>query len=89
MDVNRAWSNVIKHEGEKFYTTRGLEFTYEVSSEPDGFKASRTDYFLSRRNFEKAFSLLPIKDTKTLGDNGIRGQSYVYALLTDSRIIMD
>ena len=89
MDVNKAWNNLIKHEGEVFHTTRGLDFTYKVFDKPDGFKTSRTDYLLSRKNFENAYNLLPAKDTKYLGDNGIRGQSYVYALLTDKRIIME
>lgn len=87
VDVQKAWDNLIKHEGEVFKTVRGLEFTYTMSNNNSSFKPSRTDYVLSKSNFEKAYNLMPADTTRQLAINGVRGQSYVLALLNDSRIV--
>ncbi|SHJ50584.1 hypothetical protein [Pseudobutyrivibrio xylanivorans] len=87
MDAKKAWENVILHEGETFKTVSGLEFTYTMSREKNSFKTSRTNYSLGKTNFEKACALMPAENTKFLSDNGVRGQAYVFALLTDPRIV--
>lgn len=87
MDAQKAWDNVIRHEGETFKTVTGLDFTYEMSADNTSFKTSRTNYNLGKKNFEKAVEMMPVDTTKRLSDNGIRGQAYIFALLNDLRII--
>ena len=88
MDVQKAWDNLINHEGEIFKTVSGLDFTYKMSEGKNSFKTSRTNYSLGRANCEKAYMLMPAaENTKYLSDNGVRGQAYLFAILTDSRII--
>ena len=89
MDVNKAWENIIKHEGEIFHTVSNLEFTYQMNLNSNGFITNRGKITLTQKNFEKAFSLMPVKGPGELGQNGIYGNPYVYALLTDKRIMND
>ena len=82
-----AWNNLLKNEGKTFSTVRGLDFTYKVSPDKKGFVTSRADFFLTKANFEKAFSLFPVDSAKKLNDKGVMGSSYLFALLSDRRIM--
>ena len=88
MDVNKAWDNVIKHEGAVFKTVTNLDFTYTMNSKLTAFTTNRGKASLTKKNFEKAYSLLPVSGPTVLGNNGVYGHSYVYALLTDNRIML-
>jgi hypothetical protein len=79
-----AWQRIEAYAGQQFRTKTGLPFTYKVvgsSVVPD-----RTGYPLHVSNFRAAFDLLPLSgpgQIKTL----VRGPAYVYAILTDHRIL--
>ena len=68
-------------EGETFYTVNGLPFTYHFVN-AHMLKTSRTDYAIHVSNFEKAVEINPVKldDVRSL-----RGYSYVFGVVTDSR----
>lgn len=87
MDVQKAWDNLINHEGEVFKTVKGLEFTYKMVDENNSFITNRGKIALTKNNFEKACKIMPVKGPSMLEKNGILGHSYIFALLTDLRII--
>jgi hypothetical protein len=85
--VEDAWNNLLDNEGETFSTVRGLDFTYKVSPDKKGFVTNRANFFLTKTNFEKAFNLFPVDSGKKLNAKGVMGSSYLFALLSDQRII--
>ncbi len=76
------WKRIEQHEGETFHQIRGQAFTYEIIS--GAVVPSTTNQQLPRGHFEKAVNLLPLKNTVPV--QHLRGPSYLYAILTDSRI---
>ena len=98
MTEEKLWELVIRHQGETFYTLRGLPFTYEVK------RGRKGDYnrelLISRRtesksltwsSVQRAFARakemegIAVTRPKQLGD--IRGISYIYAMFLDWGII--
>ena len=84
MDINTFWNKIIKHEGETFLTVTGLKFTYQLDSE-NAICTSRTKYNLTKSNFEKALALCHISQPGDISKS-IRGDSYVYSLVSDKRM---
>lgn len=85
MEINEIWNRIRAHEGETFYTASGLPMTYEFLSD-DKFVPIRDGkrmWTVSRSLLEKAMTL--IGDKKTFYHK-ITAPSYIYAILTDSRI---
>lgn len=80
--IEAAWSRVAEHAGEQFNTISGLPFTYVVANET--VTVSRTDYQLSKSNFERALALLPAAGPGQLQE--VRGPSYTWAILMDPRV---
>lgn len=83
-DFEAAWSRIVSHEGEQFHTKTGLPFTYQVTGTiviPD-----RTGYPLHVSNFRTAFAQLPLSGPGEINGT-VRGPAYVYAILTDGRIV--
>lgn len=85
-NINFVWENIKKHEGEIFYTVKGLEFTFEVSGNTikicrDGTSGPKQ---ISKNYFEKAleYKRYDCKDFR----NKIWGHSYVRGMLEDKRI---
>lgn len=77
------WQRIVDAAGQQFKTASGLAFTFELKG--NVLRTSRTEYNLSRKQFEKAWELLPSATRSEL--NGlIRGPSYVIAILTDPRV---
>lgn len=79
-----AWQRIEEHEGKQFKTKTGLPFIYEIvgtSVVPD-----RTGYPLHISNFRTAFDLLPLSGPGQI-NTLVRGPAYVYAILTDPRIV--
>lgn len=77
-----VWKKIEARAGESFRQIRGGEFTYSIHSGcvvPD-----RTNRQLPRSQFEKAFDLVPLENTKSVQD--LQGPSYLYAILMDARI---
>lgn len=78
-----VWMQIERHAGETFRQKRGGEFTYQVDAGcvlPD-----RTNRMLPRSHFEQAFVRMPVEGPGALQD--LQGPSYIYAILTDPRII--
>ena len=84
MNFEEIWRNIQLYEGEVFKTLRGVEYKYVLYD----------DYFLinddKRRRIKKDYikTAIEIKNPtpSKLGDAGIRGQSYVFGIITDDRI---
>ena len=82
-DIDSVWTRIIACEGETFHQTRGNAFTYRVIGKaiiPD-----RTPRQLPKSHFERALALMPLRSTSDL--QHLQGPSYLYALLTDPRIV--
>lgn len=77
------WLRILKNEGEEFKTKRGLPFIYKING--NQVIPNRTDYPLHKSEFKKAYDLMPTSGPAELSDI-IRGPSYVWAILNDSRI---
>jgi hypothetical protein len=82
MDITTVWTRIEGAEGEVFRQVRGQEFSYEVRS--GGVVPSTTNRLLPRSHFEKALERMPLSGPGQLQD--LQGPSYLYAILTDSRI---
>lgn len=68
-------------EGEIFYTVTGKPYTYKFVCE-NVIKPSRAKYNISLSNFEKAIEINP---TELHQIREVRGPSYVFGIITDSR----
>ena len=81
-NIDKAWANICKHEGAVFYTVTNREYTYEVKdnyiiiSIPSQTRITKT-------YFEKALKMNFSKPSEI----NLRGQSYIYGIITDGRII--
>ena len=85
--LNSIWENVLKNEGETFYTTRNLPFTYKVIANDTIVPINRDgkeQLKLSKDNFGYALRF-DNYHTKEFNDFVI-GPSYVRGILEDSRI---
>lgn len=83
MKFEDTWNSIISHAGEEFFTKRNLAFRYKIIN--NSVVPDRTNYPLSKANFEKAAQLLPLDGPGQISDL-VRGSSYVFAILTDKRI---
>lgn len=81
--IEQIWTRIIENEGEIFKQIKGKEFTYQIIG--NGLKLSTTNQIINKSVFEKAIELLPVKNTVPL--QHLRAPSYLYAILTDKRII--
>ncbi len=78
------WQRIVAAAGQQFTTASGLPFTFAVNE--NALRPSRTEYNLSRSEFEKAWQLLPSTTRSKLNNRAIRGPSYVIAILSDPRV---
>lgn len=83
--ITEVWNRIKKYEGQVFIQIRGGKFTYKVTG--NSIKLDRTNQNIPMVDFEKALQLVPLKNTTVLKD--LRGPSYIYAILSDSRISAD
>lgn len=79
---DEVWRRIGEHEGEVFHQMRGREFTYTVRG--NYVRPSTVNQAISRSDFEEAFRLTPLEDTTVV--RHLRGPSYLYAILMDTRI---
>ena len=79
--IETVWQNICIHEGEKFYTVKKIEYRYVVI---DNYIIVNDD---SRRKISKTYfeKALEVKDP-TPSKINLRGQSYIYGIITDKRI---
>jgi hypothetical protein len=80
---DEVWNRIVSHAGERFQTKRGLEFTYSI--EADIFVPSRTNYRISKGDFEKAYVLVPF-DGPGIINNTVRGPASIWAVLHEQFI---
>lgn len=83
-NIDIVWANICKHEGEVFYTVRNIAYSYVVK---DNYILINND---SRRkitkiNLANALEIQNVTCAK-IGYAGIWGPSYIYGIITDSRI---
>ncbi len=78
-----VWTRILKRAGETFFTKTGIRFSYSVKGER--LLLNRTNYELSKRDFMKAYSQVPLKGPSGIASM-VRGSSYVWAILHDARI---
>ena len=83
-NIDKVWANICKHEGEVFYTARNVEYTYVVM---DSYILINNDSRrkITKTNLEKALGIQNPTCSK-IGRAGIWGPSYIYGIITDSRI---
>jgi len=85
MDTFEAvWHRIEAHSGEEFRTKTGLPFTYKITG--TSVVPDRTRYPLNIGNFRTAFGLLPLDGPGEINAI-VRGPAYVWAILTDRRIV--
>jgi hypothetical protein len=79
------WNRIIACSGEAFHQQRGKSFTYSVSGDTVYLDTANQD--LSRRQIAEALSRMPLAGLDDIGD--LSGSRYIYAILTDRRIVGD
>jgi hypothetical protein len=82
-DVDAIWRNIERHAGEVFTQIQGGTFTYTLRG--NSLVLDRTNQAISRTQLEEAVRLLPFTDTTSL--QHLRAPSYLFAILTDARIV--
>ena len=79
--IDKVWANICAHEGETFYTKTHREYTYVIKGDYIIFSIpSKTK--ISKTYFEKALEM----NVSMPSEINLRGQSYIYGIITDSRI---
>ncbi|MCC8139306.1 MAG: hypothetical protein LIO67_03225, partial [Lachnospiraceae bacterium] len=75
------WEWLLQHEGQSFYTKKGLEFTYYIKG--GELFASRRERSITRSTFEYALRRLRESPQEVTGPKSLNvyGAPYVYALL--------
>lgn len=84
MEFEIIWKKIKEYEGEEFTTKSGLNLTYIFFD--DCIESSRPNYKISKKDFKKAFDLMPLSGPKEINEI-CRGPAYIYAILKDKRII--
>lgn len=79
-----VWNLIRKHAGETFYTKRGYPFTYQIRG--TSIITDRTSWAINNKNLRYAFDLWPVEGPGEF-NYAVRGPSYVWAILSDNRII--
>ncbi|MCH7792939.1 MAG: hypothetical protein IID31_11760, partial [Planctomycetes bacterium] len=82
--IDEVWPRMQQVAGETFRTIRGESFTYAMDH--NTVTVSRTDFLLHRWNFEKALEIGTVSGPGEYNKRGVRGPSYVWAILHDPRI---
>ena len=80
---DEVWDRIRSNRGEAFRTVRGLEFTYKILG--PWLVIDRTDYRITKRNFQKAYEMMPVDGPDDFSDD-VTAKYYVYAVLTDPRV---
>lgn len=84
LNIETVWSNILKHENETFYTIKGEPYTYTVYDNHIIIKNIKSGY-ITKDSVAKSLLIenpLPSK----INSEGIWAGSYVYGIITDSRI---
>ncbi|MEP9380775.1 hypothetical protein [Nocardioides sp. KR10-350] len=84
-DFSGLWRRIGELAGQEFCTKTGKPFSYQFST--GGVMLRNTNRMLGRGQFEQALRRMPLSGPGALQD--LQGPSYLYAILTDSRITGD
>lgn len=82
ISIDTVWARIRASAGEEFCQIWGKANTYEVRG--SGVVPEGTNQNIPREQFEAALELLPLENTVPV--QGLRGPSYIYAILMDRRI---
>jgi hypothetical protein len=87
MSIDEIWRNILKNEGNTFYTKTGIDFLYSVNGNSLYPKPSNgsTIFPITKTTLEDAMELMPLRNTVPL--QKYKAPSYIYAILTDKRIV--
>ena len=77
------WNRIIACSGEIFHQQQGKSFTYSVSGDTVYLDTANQD--LSRRQISEALSRIPLTGPDEISD--LNGSRYIYAIVTDRRIV--
>ncbi|WP_109315929.1 hypothetical protein [Pseudovibrio ascidiaceicola] len=83
IEIEIVWRRLSSLSGELFHTKTGKPFKFKV--EGDRFYQNRTDYTITKGDFEKALKLVPIKGPGLINMT-VNGPAYVWAVLHDPRV---
>ena len=81
-NIDKVWANICKHEGDVFYTVTNKEIKYVVKDNYIIVVSIPSRERIPKTNFEKALEMNVSKPSEI----NLRGQSYIYGIITDSRI---
>jgi hypothetical protein len=82
--MDKIWKNILKHQGETFYTKTKIAFTYSLHMNGSIYIDTVKSYALTPKNFNKALQIG--KRDRLAEYEGIIAKSHIYAILNDSRI---
>ncbi len=76
------WTEITAHQGETFYTKKGLPFTYHIKG--GELFASRRERSITRSTFEAAYRKIMKNPDEVTGPKklNVYGAPYVWAVLT-------
>ena len=77
------WNRIIRCSGEIFRQQQGTAFTYSVSGDTVYLDTANQD--LSRTHIAEALGRMPLTGPDDLSD--LSGSRYIYAIVTDRRIV--
>ena len=91
MDIDVVWNNIIKNEGEMFYTKRDkIQFRYTVNGDrihPRPANDSKI-YPITKDTIKEVITnYMPLRTVSQLQQKFF-APSYIYAILTDPRIVL-
>jgi hypothetical protein len=82
LQLENVWERIRMNAGAEFRMIRGSRFQYTIVS--DHVIPDRTKQQIPRSHFAKALEFVPLVSTAPLQQ--LRGPSFIYAILMDSRI---
>ena len=82
LEFDNVWTAIVRHEGQEFRQLRGQVFKNSIKG--NVLFPSTTNRALPRSQFEQAFNRRPLNGPGQIND--LQGPSYLFAILTDSRI---
>ena len=83
--IDTVWTNICAHEGEIFYTIRNKSYTYTVYDEYILINDDKRRR-ITKHHLQIALSVDDPSPAKLNREN-VWGPSYVYGIITDSKIL--
>ena len=82
--IDKVWDKICKHDGETFYTVKKIQYTYTVK---DNYILINNDSRrrITKESISKALEIPNLTCSK-IQNEGIWGPSYIFGIITDSRI---